>query len=167
MAGGQNLLRKSAGALERSVPMFQRLKLSEQVNDQHVREYTDKFAQKNLLPIILQMLEWLPSLLLVPYITYFMLTGSAKLKKYVIESVPNAFFEKALLLFSHLDDSLQSYFQGLLVLTFLEGTTLAVGLALVGIPPRPLARIRRRLDGMGSLSRFCCRVRDGCFGGRD
>jgi predicted PurR-regulated permease PerM len=134
LTGGQNLLKKSTGALERAVPIFQRMKLSEQVNDQHVRDFTDKFVQKNLLPISLQLLEWLPSLLLVPYITYFMLTDSTRLKKYIIKSVPNAFFEKALLLFSHLDTSLQSYFQGLLVLTFLEGTTLAIGLSLVGIP---------------------------------
>jgi predicted PurR-regulated permease PerM len=134
LTGGQNLLRKSTGALERAVPMFQRMKLSEQVNDQHVRDFTDKFVEKNLLPITLQLLEWLPSLLLVPYITYFMLTDSGRLKKYIIKSVPNAFFEKALLLFSHLDTSLQSYFQGLLVLTFLEAATLAIGLALVGIP---------------------------------
>jgi predicted PurR-regulated permease PerM len=63
-----------------------------------------------------------------------MLTDSARLKKYIIKSVPNAFFEKALLLFSHLDTSLQNYFQGLLVLTVLEASCLAIGLGLLGIP---------------------------------
>jgi predicted PurR-regulated permease PerM len=134
LAGGQNLVRKTTGSLERAVPMFKRMNLSAQVDDQHVRQFTDGFVKKNLLPITLQLLEWLPSLLLVPYITYFMLTDLGRLKKYVIKSVPNAFFEKALLLFSHLDASLQNYFQGLLVLTFLEGSCLAIGLSVVGIP---------------------------------
>jgi predicted PurR-regulated permease PerM len=72
-------------------------------------------------------------LLLIPYITYFMLNDSARLKKYIIRSVPNAYFEKALLLFSRLDGSLQNYFQGLLLLTFLDAICLALGLAVVGI----------------------------------
>jgi predicted PurR-regulated permease PerM len=134
VAGGQNLLRKTVGALEGSAPVFKRLNMGARLDDQHVREFGDDFVKKNLLPVILQLLEWLPSLLLVPYITYFMLTDSSRLKKYIIQSVPNAFFERVLLLFSHLDTSLQSYFQGLLLLTVLEGSCLAMGLALVGIP---------------------------------
>ena len=94
LAGGQNLLRKTTGALEGVMPMFKRMNLGAQVDDQHVRQFTDGFVEKHLLPITLQLLESLPSLLLVPYITYFMLTDSARLKKYIIKSVPNAFFEK-------------------------------------------------------------------------
>ena len=132
LAGGQNLLRKTTASLETVIPMFRRMSLGAQV-DQHVRQFTDEFVEKHLLPIILQLLKWLPSLLLVPYITYFMLTDSARLKKYIIKSVPNAFFEKALLLFSHLDASLQNYFQGLFVLTFLDAACLALGLSVLGI----------------------------------
>ena len=134
LAGGQGLLRKTAQALERVAPLAKNLHLEESLDDQHVKEFGDKFVEKNLLPISLQLLGWMPSVLLVPYITYFMLTQSGRFRKYLIQSVPNAFFERALLLFSHLDTSLQSYFQGLMVLTFLEGTCLAVGLALVGMP---------------------------------
>jgi predicted PurR-regulated permease PerM len=132
LAGGQNLLRKTAGALETGIPMFKRMSLVAQV-DQHVQQFVNGFVEKNLLPVTLLLLKWLPSLLLIPYITYFMLTDSARLKKYIIQSVPNAFFEKALLLFSHLDASLQSYFQGLLALTLLDAGCLALGLALLGI----------------------------------
>ena len=132
LAGGQNLLRKTTVSLEKAVPMFKKMSLGAQV-DQHVQQFTDEFVEKNLLPMALQLFKWLPSLLLVPYITYFMLTDSARLKKYIIKSVPNAFFEKALLLFSHLDASLQSYFQGLLVLTILDAGCLALGLAVLGM----------------------------------
>ena len=131
-AGGQNLLRRTAESLEKAIPLFKSLSLGAQV-DQRVQQYTDRFAENSLLPITLQLLKWMPSLLLVPYITYFMLSGSTQLKKYVIKSVPNAFFEKALLLFSRLDASLQGYFQGLLLLTLLDTICLALGLAVLGI----------------------------------
>jgi len=62
-----------------------------------------------------------------------MLNESTRLKKYIIKSVPNAFFEKALLLFSRLDVCLQNYFQGLLLLTLLDAVCLAFGLGILGI----------------------------------
>ena len=132
VAGGQSLLRETTGGLERAVPLFQSMSLSAQI-DQHFQQFTDGFAEKKLLPVFLQLLKWLPFLLLVPYIIYFMLNDSVRLKKYIIRSVPNAFFEKALLLFSRLDDSLQNYFQGLLLLTLLDTTCLGLGLGILGI----------------------------------
>ena len=132
LAGGENLIKQTAESLERVVPMFRRMSLAAHV-DQRTREFTEQFAEKSLLPIAVLLLKWLPSLLLVPYLTYFMLTDSARLKKYLIKSVPNAFFEKALLLFSRLDASLQNYFLGLLLLTLLDTVSLALGLAVLGI----------------------------------
>jgi predicted PurR-regulated permease PerM len=132
MDGGKNLIGKTTQSLENRSPVFKRMNLTREV-DSHVTKFTDGFAKDNLLPISFELLKCLPSLLLIPYITYFMLNDSARLKKYIIRSVPNAYFEKALLLFSRLDASLQNYFQGLLLLTFLDATCLAFGLALVGI----------------------------------
>ncbi len=132
LAGGQHLLKQTALSLEKVSPLFQRMSLGTQV-DQQAQQFANQFAQKNLLPIALLFLKWLPSLLLVPYIAYFMLSDSAGLKKYLIKSVPNAFFERALLLFSRLDASLQSYFQGLLLLTLLDTVSLSLGLGVLGI----------------------------------
>ena len=131
-SGAQNLLVESAGWLEKIIPQFKNMKLSAQV-EQQFWQYTNGFAEKQLFPIFLLGLKWLPSVLLVPYIIYFMLVDSARLKKYLIKSVPNAFFEKALLLCSRLDASLQSYFQGLLQLTLLVTLCLGLGLAALGM----------------------------------
>ena len=132
IAGGQNLLKQTTGSLERIIPIFKSMDLIAQV-DQGIQRFTERFAKQNLLPITLQLLKWLPSLLLIPYLTYFMLNDSTRLKKYVIKSVPNAYFEKALLLFSRLDVGLQNYFQGLLLLTLLDAVCLAFGLGVLGI----------------------------------
>ena len=132
LAGGQHLLKQTAESLEKVVPMFKRMSLGIQVG-QSAQQFTDRFAEKSLLPILLLLVKWLPSLLLVPYIAYFMLSDSVRLKKYLIKSVPNAFFERALLLFSRLDASLQNYFHGLLLLTLLDTVCLSLGLVVLGI----------------------------------
>ncbi|HTQ50526.1 MAG TPA: AI-2E family transporter [Candidatus Acidoferrales bacterium] len=132
VAGGENLLKGTAGMLENNIPVFKSMDLSGQV-DQVIQQFTNRFAGRNLLPVSLQSLKWLPSLLLVPYFIYFMLNDSARLKKYIIKSVPNAFFEKGLLLCSRLDATLQNYFQGLFLLTLLDTACLAIGLEALGV----------------------------------
>jgi predicted PurR-regulated permease PerM len=132
LAGGQNLLKKTAENLEQMAPIFRSMKMSEQV-DILAQQFTDRFSNGNLLPIAMRVLKLLPSLLLIPYITYFMLNDSTRMKKYIIRSVPNAFFEKSLLLFSRLDSSLLNYFQGLILLTLLDTACLAGGLEILGI----------------------------------
>jgi predicted PurR-regulated permease PerM len=134
MGGGQNLLRKSIQALEEVAPVLKRASLGDKV-DVQIQEFTTHFAERHLGKLVLQVLEWLPSLFLVPYLTYFLLKDSTRLKKYLIRSIPNAFFEKSLLLFARLDESLRSFFQGLLVLTCLDTVCLASGLFALGVSP--------------------------------
>jgi len=133
LAAGQNLVNQTTNTLERMIPVLKTFGLSTQVSQQ-VGQITANPTARNLIPVTLVAVKWLPCILLIPYITYFMLNDSTRLKKYIIRSVPNAFFERALLLFARLDASLQSYFQGLLWLTLLDTFCLAAGLKAVGIP---------------------------------
>jgi len=94
---------------------------------------SQNFAEKYLGAFLMQTLQWLPSLLLMPYLTYFLLQDGNRFKKQLVRSVPNAFFEKALLLFDRIDISLQGFFVGLMKLTFLDTVCLALGLWLFGI----------------------------------
>lgn len=132
LAAGQNLVSRTTASLEKMIPALKSLGLSTQVNQQ-VQQIAGNPPTRNLLPITLLVVKWLPCVLLVPYLTYFMLNDSVRLKKFIMRSVPNAFFEKSLLLFSRLDLSLQNYFQGLLWLTLLDTACLAAGLGLLGI----------------------------------
>jgi predicted PurR-regulated permease PerM len=92
-----------------------------------------QFVDNYLGGLLLQMVHWVPSLLLVPYLTYFMLQDGNRFKKHMIRSVPNAYFEKTLLLFDRVDRSLQSFLVGLMKLTFLDTVCLGLGLWLLGI----------------------------------
>ena len=134
IAGGQNLLRESAQALEELVPGLKSLDLDRKVDTQ-IKDFTGQSAGRYMGIIVLQLLKWLPALFLVPYLIYFLLQDSSRFKRYVIRNVPNAFFEKALLLFARLDESLRSYFQGLVLLTLLDTLCLGAGLQALGVSP--------------------------------
>jgi len=79
-------------------------------------------------------LSCIPSLLLVPYLAFFILKDGARLKQLILRGVPNAYFEKVMLLFHNLDMKMKDYFRGLMAMTFLDTLTLAMGLWLIGLP---------------------------------
>ena len=83
--------------------------------------------------IALELAHWIPSLLLVPYITYFFLLDGPRFKRFLVQAIPNAFFEKTLYLFYRVEDQMRRYFQGLLALTALDTISLGGGLWFVGV----------------------------------
>jgi predicted PurR-regulated permease PerM len=129
--GGLNFVEKTKELLEQKLPVLKRSALFGGAPD--LDAITGQFAEKYLSSFLLQMVHWLPSLLLMPYLTYFLLQDGNRFKKYLIHSVPNAFFEKTLLLVDRIDVSLQNFFVGLMKLTFLDTVCLAFGLWILGI----------------------------------
>jgi predicted PurR-regulated permease PerM len=95
----------------------------------NVAVWTNKYSGS----VLLELLHWIPSLLLVPYLTYFFLLDGPRFKRFLVQAIPNAFFEKTLFLFYRVEDQLRSYFRGLLLLTALDGFCLAVGLWFLGL----------------------------------
>jgi predicted PurR-regulated permease PerM len=83
--------------------------------------------------IALELAHWIPSLLLVPYITYFFLLDGPRFKRFLVQAIPNAFFEKTLYLFYRVEDQIRRYFQGLLALTALDAGCLGSGLWILGL----------------------------------
>jgi predicted PurR-regulated permease PerM len=78
--------------------------------------------------------HWIPSLLLVPVITYFFLLDGPRFKRFLVQAIPNAYFEKGLYLFYRVEDQIRRYFQGLLALTLIDFSCLGAGLWLLGVP---------------------------------
>src|SRR5262245_56801533 len=89
VAGGQRLLQKTTQTLEEVAPVLKRASLSRQV-DMQIRQFTEQFAERNLGKLTLELLKWLPSLFLVPDLTYFLLKDATRLKRFLIRSIPNA-----------------------------------------------------------------------------
>jgi predicted PurR-regulated permease PerM len=130
--GGLDFVRQSEEWLAKKVPPLQKSSLLHRLPE-NLDAIADSFADKYLGVLVLQLVHWLPSLLLVPYLTYFLLREGNVFKKRFIRSVPNAYFEKTLLLVDRVDRSLQDFFVGLMKLTILDTLALALGLWLLGV----------------------------------
>jgi predicted PurR-regulated permease PerM len=83
--------------------------------------------------VLLEAARWVPSLLIVPFITYFFLLDGPRFKRFLVQAIPNAFFEKTLYLFYRVEDQLRRYFQGLMALTLLDALCLGLGLWFLGL----------------------------------
>lgn len=101
---------------------------------QNLHDIGGQFSGKHFSATILALAAWLPSLLLTPLITYFLLKDGAQLRKFFAGAVPNAYFEKTLYLMYALDRTARLYFVGLLKLAALDALLLSCGLWLLGIP---------------------------------
>jgi predicted PurR-regulated permease PerM len=129
--GGADLLVSAQKTVTTHVPMLSRAWMS--VSPDDMEKQAADWAAHNSGGIALQLLHWIPSLLLVPYLTYFFLLDGPRFKRFVVQAIPNAFFEKALYLFYRMEDQLRRYFQGLLTLTALDATCLGIGLWAIGL----------------------------------
>jgi len=91
------------------------------------------WINKNSGDFVVELLHWIPSLLLIPYMTYFFLLDGPRFKRFLVQAIPNAFFEKTLYLFYRVEEQLRRYFQGLLSLTALDALCLGIGLWCFGL----------------------------------
>ena len=98
-----------------------------------VENQVAQFQQKYSADVAIELIHWLPSLLLIPYITYFFLLDGPRFKRFLVQAIPNAFFEKTLYLFYRVEDQVRRYFQGLLAMTALDAACLGVGLWFLGL----------------------------------
>jgi predicted PurR-regulated permease PerM len=105
---------------------------------QRLNDFTSGFAEHYVAPIALGIAAWTPSLLLAPFLSFFLLKDGHHFRRFLARAVPNAFFEKTLYLMSEVDQAARAYFLGLMKLTVLDTITLAFGLWLIGMPG-PLA----------------------------
>ena len=131
MDGGVVFLDKSLLNLESHFVYLKKIQFHQKISSA-LSNFTAHFAEQYAGEIFLTIAKWLPSLLLVPYLTYFLLIDGSKFKRFLVQAVPNAFFEKTLYLFHRLNEQLRRYFQGMLMLTVLDAITLSIGLKVIG-----------------------------------
>jgi predicted PurR-regulated permease PerM len=129
--GGTRLLVHTLDSLQHYVPFCGGIinELKQARWEDLVGQYIGKYMGDALLLV----LHWIPSLVLVPYLAFFILRDGGKLKRFIVQAIPNAFFERALLLFHRVDRQVQRYFRGLMLLTILDAVCLGAGLWFLGI----------------------------------
>ena len=99
----------------------------------HIQDFSTHFTQRYLGNAAMGVALWFPSLLLIPFLAFFMLRDGWRFKRMLSRAVPNAFFERTLFLFDQVDRTARGYFQGLIKLTVLDAACLAAGLWLIGV----------------------------------
>lgn len=130
--GGLSLVTSTLKHLEGSIAMLAHAHVSDEVARQ-IADTTDGFARKHLADIAMTAAAWAPSLLLAPFLAFFMLRDGWRFKRFLGRAVPNAFFERTLYLLDQIDRTARLYFMGLVELTLLDTICLAGGLWLLGI----------------------------------
>jgi predicted PurR-regulated permease PerM len=130
--GGAQLVNQVMVAMDTFVTKF----ASDGLRDEVRRAIPDFVASLGRIvePSVASMSRWLPAIVLVPFLTFFLLKEGRQLKALLARPVPNAFFERSLVLLHRVDEAAKAYFRGLLRLTMLDATALSAGLAVIGLP---------------------------------
>ncbi len=132
LAGGYSLIDGALGGLERKFSFASNAHLADSIRTKFTA-VQDRFAEEYMVAALMALGAWLPSLLLIPVITYFLLKEGASFRKFLGEAVPNAYFEKTLYLTHAVDRAARSYFLGLVKLTLLDGLLLSAGFWFIGL----------------------------------
>lgn len=130
--GGIRFLTASMVQLERRFDMLAQVHASAELTRQ-IAEFSAHFAEKYVPAIAMTLAAWSPSLLLAPFLAFFMLRDGWRFRKFLARAVPNAYFERSLYLMDQVDQTSRLYFIGLLELTVLDTFCLAGGLWLIGV----------------------------------
>jgi predicted PurR-regulated permease PerM len=132
LLGGVAFLDRTLRSIEHSLPYFAQAHIADKTTAK-LTQVTGS-ASEYLQPLALAIAEWIPSLLLTPFLAFFFLRDGGRFQHMLAAAVPNAFFEKTLYLMHEVDRTTRAYFLGLMELTALDTVTLAVGLWLIGMP---------------------------------
>jgi len=132
-AGGFSIIDALLSSLEQKFAFLAKMHVSDQVRQEFL-VVQGNFADRHLGSALGTAAAWLPSLLLIPVIAFFLLKEGARFRKFLGEAVPNAYFEKTLYLTHAIDRTARLYFIGLVRLALVDMALLWLGLSLIGMP---------------------------------
>ena len=141
--GGIHFLTASIVQLEGRFDMLAQAHASQEMTRQ-IAEFTAHFAEKYIPAIAMTIAAWSPSLLLAPFLAFFMLRDGWRFRKFLARAVPNAYFERSLFLMDQVDRTSRLYFIGLIEWARLYPQEL-LSLHLVNTSVRPWSPLWHRL----------------------
>lgn len=147
LEGGRVLIERTLHALESQFGFLKRMNFHAEMS-RRATEFGDTFMRKELAATLLSAAAQLPTLLLAPFIAFFMLRDGGSLMRQLIGVVPNAFFERTIYMFDRVHNTARNYFQGLLKLALADALFLSVGLWIIGVPGAPILGVAAALFEM-------------------
>ena len=118
-----NLLEKNVGFLPQGT--------LEKGLQQKINSFTSEMKDVSSLVKIIKGLA--RSIIIIPFVTFFLLKEGRKIKKMLIAFVPNKYFETFLTLFYKIDQQISNYIRGQLIDSFIVAFMAIIGFYLVGI----------------------------------
>jgi predicted PurR-regulated permease PerM len=133
LRGGAAMLERTLEALEARWPALARANLAVGVTT-WLNEFSNSFVERQVQPLAVSTLQWLPAALLGPFFAFFLLRDGRRFHGFLVRAVPNAYFEKTLDLLHEMHSTGRAYFTGLMKLTVLDTVALGIGLWALGLP---------------------------------
>jgi predicted PurR-regulated permease PerM len=131
--GGLSLLDSVLHGIEHQFGFMRNAHLSENIHSSF-DALQAHFAERYMGTVVLTVAAWLPSLLLIPVITFFLLKEGGSFRQFLGHAVPNAYFEKTLFLSHSVNHAARLYFVGLFKLALIDILMLTLGLWVLGMP---------------------------------
>lgn len=126
------LLEKLKTLLHRHLPWLQNLGITNQILG---------WAEKFIYSLLNRSIQLLPSiiamviaLVLIPFMTFFLLKDGRRLKKSLIQVLPNRYFEMTISLIHKIDCQLGSYIRGQMLVSLCIGILAIIALAILKVP---------------------------------
>ena len=122
--------------LNKRIPQLESLKLSEKLTVENIQGWIySRIA--NALSVIKgvsgKIMPVISMLVIVPFMTFFMLSGGERAKKRFIEMMPNRYFETTLVLINELDRQLGQYLRSRVLETIILSVVGVIGFAIMGV----------------------------------
>jgi predicted PurR-regulated permease PerM len=133
LRGGAVLLERTLAALEGRWSTLARANLAAGVTTL-LNEFSSTFVERQVQPLAVSILAWLPAALLGPFFAFFLLRDGRRFHGFIARAVPNAYFEKTLDLLHDMHQTGRAYFTGLVKLAVLDTLALGIGLWALGLP---------------------------------
>ncbi len=99
--------------------------------DNHLSNYLHEDIPQKIPALALNILSFIPLLLLVPFTAFFLLRDGRDFKKAIVRGIPNAFFERALFLFYRVDRQVTGFLRGVFFEALVVGILIGSGHYLI------------------------------------
>jgi len=110
------------------LPMVGSVGIAAQATEKAARLATNFFQE---LPALIT--SFIINLILVPFIAYFMIRDGKRLKRRLVEIVPNRYFEMSLIMFDRIDQQIGGFLRGRLIECILVGITQAIFMGIAAV----------------------------------
>lgn len=128
----ETLVKKLQTILAQQIPILENPEFAHHISTK-LHELFTSLLQKSM-SMLLSILSSFTMIITLPFITFFLLKDGQQMKKFLIQKVPNRYFEMSLNLLHKTNKQLGNYIRGQLLVSTVIGTLAIIALYSLNIP---------------------------------